>query len=394
MVEYQIVVYDAPIWTVYMHVNKVNRKKYVGITSRNVKRRWKGGYGYHPRKDEKPTAFYNAIQKYGWDNFDHYILLNNITQIMASIMEQILIVYYNTHIKNGNGYNIAAGGFGFKGVLRDIKPLIKRQRNYGKKVVCLNNGKVFNSIKEAANYYKINSSSITCVCQGLSQYAGYDSDNNYLLWMYYEDYIKLNSQQIDDFKNKVILRTNSRPVICLNFKQTFLSIKAASEFYHCSQSGIKSCCDSYSGVIKYDHKRQHCGRDATTGQWLSWMYYDEYQSLPQYKQNELLSTERPNGSSRFHIPVICLNSLEVLPSSNEIINVSTSKTHTNMRRACVDQTKSCGRHLVTNEFLHWMYYEDYKKLSNEKKQELKEQYYTGNFLLPENQSKEVYNENK
>jgi len=61
MVEYQIVVYDAPIWTVYIHVNKMNGKKYIGITSRNVKRRWKSGYGYHPKKNENPTPFYRAI---------------------------------------------------------------------------------------------------------------------------------------------------------------------------------------------------------------------------------------------------------------------------------------------------------------------------------------------
>jgi len=59
----------------------------------------------------------------------------------------------------------------------------------------------------------------------------------------------------------------------------FPSAKAASEFYHCSKSGIKSCCDTYSGDLKYDHNRYHCGRDNDTGQWLSWMYYDEYQLL-------------------------------------------------------------------------------------------------------------------
>ena len=45
--KYPIVVYDAPVWTVYMHVNKINGKKYVGITSQKPEERWKNnGIGY------------------------------------------------------------------------------------------------------------------------------------------------------------------------------------------------------------------------------------------------------------------------------------------------------------------------------------------------------------
>jgi len=83
----------------------------------------------------------------------------------------------------------------------------------------------------------------------------------------------------------------------------------------------------------------------------------------------------------------------VLNSVKEVTDVSTSKTHTNMRRSCIDQTKPCGRHLITNEYLYWMYYKDYKLLSDDEKQLLKDKYYTGNFLLPENQNKEASNDN-
>ena len=105
MVENQIVVYDAPVWTVYMHVNRINGKKYVGITSQTLQKRWREGNGYHSKN---PIG--KAIQKYGWDNFDHYTLLSELTGIMAEIMEQVLIVYYNTNIKNNNGYNVQTYG--------------------------------------------------------------------------------------------------------------------------------------------------------------------------------------------------------------------------------------------------------------------------------------------
>ena len=45
-------------WTVYMHTNKFNGKKYIGITSRDVKLRWINGLGY-----KNSPHFYNAIQK-------------------------------------------------------------------------------------------------------------------------------------------------------------------------------------------------------------------------------------------------------------------------------------------------------------------------------------------
>ena len=58
------------VFSVYMHTNTINGKKYVGITSKEPTRRWKGnGSGY--RNNEH---FWNAIQKYGWDNFEHDVI--------------------------------------------------------------------------------------------------------------------------------------------------------------------------------------------------------------------------------------------------------------------------------------------------------------------------------
>ena len=59
-------------WSVYVHVFP-NGKRYVGITGRPVKERWKNGSGYHGQVVE------NAIKKYGWDNIKHEILHENCT---------------------------------------------------------------------------------------------------------------------------------------------------------------------------------------------------------------------------------------------------------------------------------------------------------------------------
>lgn len=55
-------------YTVYLHINRINRKVYVGITSMKVECRWKEGKGY-----KKWEVMNRAISKYGWNNFDHII---------------------------------------------------------------------------------------------------------------------------------------------------------------------------------------------------------------------------------------------------------------------------------------------------------------------------------
>ena len=61
-----------------MHKNKINGKMYIGITSRTPEARW-GNNGSQYTKAKNP-CFYNAIQKYGWDNFEHIILEEKIPQ--------------------------------------------------------------------------------------------------------------------------------------------------------------------------------------------------------------------------------------------------------------------------------------------------------------------------
>lgn len=65
-----------------------------------------------------------------------------------------------------------------------------------KLVICLNNQKIFNSIKEASKYYKIkNSSSISACCKGKRKSAGKHPETyEPLRWIYYNDYLQLNKK--------------------------------------------------------------------------------------------------------------------------------------------------------------------------------------------------------
>ena len=91
---------------VYRHVNKINGKQYIGITSQNPpSNRW-GANGCNYK--ESPH-FWSAIQKYGWDNFEHEILYSNISKEEACEIEKKLIKEYKTQDRNF-GYNVFEGG--------------------------------------------------------------------------------------------------------------------------------------------------------------------------------------------------------------------------------------------------------------------------------------------
>lgn len=90
-------------YTVYIHIAP-NGKRYVGITSQKVEQRWRNGRGY---KQNQP--FYNAIQKYGWDNIKHEVVAFDISYEEAALLEKELIQKYKTRDKH-YGYNICVGG--------------------------------------------------------------------------------------------------------------------------------------------------------------------------------------------------------------------------------------------------------------------------------------------
>ena len=92
------------IYTIYKHTNKINGKVYIGQTNQSPSRRWKNGSGYRNQ-----DYFWNAIQKYSWDGFEHEILFSNLTQDEANAKEKELISYYKSNNRD-YGYNISNGG--------------------------------------------------------------------------------------------------------------------------------------------------------------------------------------------------------------------------------------------------------------------------------------------
>ena len=99
------------MYTVYLHRNKINGKVYIGITGIEAQKRWANGRGYKTKGKNQSGYFYNAIKKYGWENFDHEILYSGLTKQQAEEKEIELIRQYQS-CNREYGYNIESGGRG------------------------------------------------------------------------------------------------------------------------------------------------------------------------------------------------------------------------------------------------------------------------------------------
>ena len=93
-------------YCVYTHTNKINGKRYIGITCQNVSRRWRNGNGYIQN-----VHFSNAIKKYGWDAFSHEIVKAGLSKEDACKLEIELIRKYKANDAR-YGYNRSTGGEG------------------------------------------------------------------------------------------------------------------------------------------------------------------------------------------------------------------------------------------------------------------------------------------
>jgi len=91
-------------YKVYVHITP-NGKLYFGITHMKPEHRWLStGKGY-----QRCTLFWKAIQKYGWDNIQHIVLIDNLSKEIACECEKYLIAKYKSN-QAEFGYNNSLGG--------------------------------------------------------------------------------------------------------------------------------------------------------------------------------------------------------------------------------------------------------------------------------------------
>lgn len=140
-----------------------------------------------------------------------------------------------------------------------------------RKVICLNNNKIFNSGVEAGIYAGVSKSSINKACrpEHPTKIAGKDPESGEpLKWMYYEEFESVqNGLKYEPEPSKTVRKNlGFVPVVCINTNEKFNSIKEASIAYKVRASAI---CDNCNFNLEY------AGYHPETGEKLKWRYYSE-----------------------------------------------------------------------------------------------------------------------
>lgn len=267
-------------YIIYLHRNKINNKVYIGQTKNNPTRRWENGKGY------KNTYFGNAIQKYGWDNFEHEILETDIETVEeANQRETYYIELYNATNRD-LGYNIFKTAGGYDSTNRPVSEIQReRGRELGKKVwtdpefrkkrcqqvKCVETNQIFDCYRSAGEwcgliYYK---NSFLMYFRGERQSCGKHPETKEPL-----HWVKINQNGeellgIQNFDSKKSDRSEKckKSIICINTGEVFESLNAAAAW--CGLKNTSGISNQLKG------RKKSAGKHPVTGEKLVWKYKEE-----------------------------------------------------------------------------------------------------------------------
>lgn len=188
---------------IYKITNLINNKVYIGQTIQPLKKRIGQHFSNCTLSKYTNLPLYNAIAKYGKDNFKVDVIDNAITKEELNKKEEMWIYKLNSTNRNF-GYNIARGG---------VNTL---HEQLCVKIVCLNNNKQYASISEAARDLGVKDTNINLVLQGRSTHTkGYDFE--------YIDNSELNTLKYEkrkELEEKFKIETQRRKNIVTNFNKS------------------------------------------------------------------------------------------------------------------------------------------------------------------------------
>lgn len=217
---------------IYVHINKINNKKYVGQTIQKPEYRWNHGEGY---KDS--PLFYNDIKQYGWDNFNH-IILEEVQSQDLNQREAYWIQYFKSNDKK-YGYNLTSGGYG-----KLSEQQKERKKEALKKWRENNPEKAELAIKSMQQYWKEHPEEKK---EALKKAT--------LASVEYWKEHPMEKQKVMEKMRENAKKTNIKPVQCIETQMIYESAREASRQTGISYSGIGKVCKGRQNIAGGYHWR-------------------------------------------------------------------------------------------------------------------------------------------
>ena len=258
--------------TIYKITNLINGKVYIGQTNGDGSNRRNLHLSRLRRNVHANNHLQNAFNKYGEDNF----IFEVFCRCPIDKLDEIEIKMIAEQKALGNCYNIENGGKIVKKMDSSTREKIRKiisekhrddkvfrenfMKVHARKIICLNNMKIYESIKEASRDLNLKPKWIEQVLYKKNKYT--KAENGILYqFEYYQEGKKYKPREVEEN-----LRTAKRKVICVNTLEIFDDSGMASKKYNVSRSNIMRCCR---------RDRKYAGR-LDNGDWIVWRFLSEY----------------------------------------------------------------------------------------------------------------------
>ena len=341
---------------VYKHTSPSN-KIYIGITCKDPKYRWRNGRGY-----ENNRYFWNAIQKYGWNNFKHEILFTRLTEEEAKLMEQCYISLYDS-ANPKNGYNHTLGGDGTLG----LTTFKGKHHNKESKLKISKSNKISWDNPNRKELQKIKMSDISKKLWKDPEYRKMQSQKSTNMWknQNFREKIKKAHESPEFIEKK---RKNSKK----QWENQEFRIKMSEKM---KKQNKKLWKDPEYRIKMSEKMKKQSSKQWEDPQYRKKMSENlktlwenpEFKKMQSEKATKMLTELWKNTEYRNLMKeknskkIILLNTnmiFESITDASKFINTDRS----NIVKACKGKIKYSGK--INGEPARWMYYEDYLKLDD------------------------------
>lgn len=240
---------------IYMYINKVNGKRYIGQTNDFIRRHMEHK---KPSTDEQPID--RAFNKYGADNFEIIILAENLTKEQMDDYEKFFIKRYNTLVTNDKGYNIKNGGNNTNWMENATEEQIESFKQKCRARCGENHPRYGTKASDEARKNMSKAQKELAQKEGyVNPFQGKQHTN--------ETKAKISKTLKENGSSKGANNPSARAVVCLETGEVFQTMQDAAKW--CGQKCITSIAKSCKGEVK------SAGKHPITNEKLHWKYYKE-----------------------------------------------------------------------------------------------------------------------